>query len=153
MLIDYGHTAPEIYSPRHQRGTLMAYHQHRASEDYLKRVGFQDLTAHVNFSSVLGAASDAGLISGGPVSQGRFLLALGALDWLKKPGDRFDWEDFRERKAIQDLFVPGGMGESHKVLVLATPSLEMDLTGLKPPERWTPPAPDNAESSGLSRGE
>jgi SAM-dependent MidA family methyltransferase len=153
LLLDYGHTVPELYSPRHQRGTLMAYHQHRANEDYLKRVGFQDLTAHVNFSSIAAAAREAGLTSGGPVGQARFLLALGALDFLGKPGDRFDLEEFLDRKAIQDLFAPRGLGGSHQVLVLGTSGMEMDLTGLRTPERWTPPAPVDSEADGPRRGE
>jgi SAM-dependent MidA family methyltransferase len=153
LLLDYGHTAPAIHSGRHQRGTLLAYHRHRTSEEYLERVGHQDLTAHVNFTSVLDAARASGLQAVGPVSQGRFLLALGALDCLGRPGDGFDWREFNERKALQDLFVPHGMGESHQVLVLATPGMDMDLTGLKPPERWTVPATGEPAEAGPHQGE
>ena len=148
ILADYGYPAPELYSPRHHRGTLLAYHRHGTSEKYLERVGSQDLTAHVNFTSVLDAARESGLVARGPVSQGRFLLALGALELLGKPGDRFNLDEYRDRKALQDLFLPGGLGESHRVLVLGTPDVEMDLAGLRPPELWTAPAPEDSEETG-----
>jgi len=149
ILADYGYPAPELYSPRHHRGTLLAYHRHGTSEEYLERVGFQDLTAHVNFTSVLDAARESGLAALGPVSQGRFLLALGVLECLGKPGDCFNLDEYRDRKALQDLFLPGGLGESHQILVLGTPDVEMDLVGLRPPELWTVPAPEDSEETGL----
>jgi SAM-dependent MidA family methyltransferase len=151
ILADYGYPAPELFSPRHHRGTLLAYHRHGTSEEYLERVGFQDLTAHVNFTSVLDAARDSGLVARGPVSQGRFLLALGVLDCIWKPGSVFSLDEYRDRKALQDLFLPGGLGESHQVLILGTPELEMSLVGLRPPELWTAPAPEDPEEAGPLR--
>ena len=68
--------------------------------------------------------------------------SLGALEVLPRLGDRFDWRIYRERKALQDLFVPSGMGESHQVLVLGTRGMESDLTGLRAPERWNAPPGD-----------
>ena len=143
ILADYGYPAEEIRSRRHHRGTLLAYHRHGTSEKYLEKAGYQDLTAHVNFTSALDAARDSGLEARGPVSQSRFLLALGILDFLAEPRDSFNLDDYRDRKAIQDLFLPGGLGESHRILVLGTPGLEMGLAGLRPPELWAPPAPED----------
>ncbi len=139
LLLDYGHLAPEMHSRRHRRGTLMAYHHHRASEDYLALVGRQDLTAHVNFSSLLQAATRCGLSARGPIPQGRFLMALGAMEFLSGGESWNGLEEFRSRKTLQELLLPGGMGESHQVLVLATPGCEMDLQGLRPPGRWPLP--------------
>ena len=139
LLLDYGHLAPEIHSPRHQCGTVMAYHRHGASEDYLARVGRQDLTAHVNFSSVLEAAARCGLSARGPIPQGRFLMALGAMEFLSGGQSWNGLEEFRSRKTLQELILPGGMGESHQALVLATPGCDLDLQGLHPPGRWPPP--------------
>jgi len=139
IFLDYGYLAPEMYSLRHHRGTLLAYHRHTASEAYLRRVGRQDLTAHVNFSSLLEIASACGLQARGPVSQGHFLLALGALDWFADSGEDVPLAARRGRKALQTLFLPGGMGESHQVIVLGTAGLDMDLTGLRPQGRWPIP--------------
>ena len=139
ILLDYGYLASEIESPRHHRGTLLAYYRHAASERYLDRIGRQDLTAHVNFSSILEVAGRCGLKARGPLAQGRFLLALGALDWLIGSAEDASFATQLKRKAIQDLFLPSGMGESHQAVVLATGGLEMDLKGLEPAERWESP--------------
>ena len=52
LTIDYGHEARELYDERHMRGTLLAYGRHRASEDFYRAPGEQDLTAHVNFTAL-----------------------------------------------------------------------------------------------------
>jgi SAM-dependent MidA family methyltransferase len=140
ILTDYGYLASEIYSPRHHRGTLLAYYRHAAGERYLDRIGRQDLTAHVNFSSILDVAGRCGLRARGPVAQGRFLLALGALDWIAESEEDQSFTAQQNRKAVQDLFLPSGMGESHQALVLATSGCELDLQGLDPAERWELPS-------------
>lgn len=152
LVFDYGHLAAEMYAPRHQRGTLLAYHRHRTNEDYLERVGMQDLTAHVNFSSLIEAAREAGWVCCGLVPQGRFLLALGILDRLRPASKDFRLEEYRERKAIEDLFQPAGMGESHQVLILSTPGLQRNLACLRPPEQWETPREEGHEAIGSARG-
>ena len=39
LTIDYGHEAQELYDDRHMRGTLLAYENHRASENFLRAPG------------------------------------------------------------------------------------------------------------------
>jgi SAM-dependent MidA family methyltransferase len=139
LLLDYGFLSAAAFFALHPTGTLLAYHAHATSEAFLDRVGNQDLTAHVNFTSILEVARQCGLAARGPVSQARLLLALGALDRIQGPEDS-SFEGYRERRAILDLFRPGGMGETHQALVLATPGCDLDLQGLRPVERWEPPA-------------
>ncbi len=52
LTIDYGHKAAELFDERHMRGTLLAYRNHRANEDFYASPGEQDLTAHVNFTAM-----------------------------------------------------------------------------------------------------
>ena len=52
LTVDYGREAAELYDERHMCGTLMAYSEHRATEDFLRAPGEQDLTAHVNFTAL-----------------------------------------------------------------------------------------------------
>jgi SAM-dependent MidA family methyltransferase len=144
LLLDYGFLSAPAYFALHPRGTLLAYHSHATSESYLDRVGNQDLTAHVNFTSILDAARECGLQARGPVSQARLLLALGALDQLQGSEEDPTFEAYRERRTILDLFRPGGMGETHQALVLATPGCELDLRGLRPLERWESPGIDQS---------
>src|SRR5262249_18582795 len=136
LLLDYGYLSSPAFRALHPRGTLLAYHHHSTNEAFFERVGRQDLTAHVNFSSVLEIARERGLCARGPVPQGRVLLALGALDWLGDSEEDSGFAALRERRAIRDLIQPGGLGETHQVVVLATPGCGLDLKGLLPVERW-----------------
>jgi SAM-dependent MidA family methyltransferase len=81
LLIDYGYPATELYAP--SRGsTLRAYQRHRVHADPLVAIGRQDLTAHVDLTGVVRAATAAGLDPIGSTTQGQFLADLGAGDLL-----------------------------------------------------------------------
>jgi SAM-dependent MidA family methyltransferase len=49
LTIDYGDIAKRLYTSDRSRGTLMAYREHTAGEDFYSSPGETDLTAHVNF--------------------------------------------------------------------------------------------------------
>jgi SAM-dependent MidA family methyltransferase len=125
VVVDYGYEAADLFHPARRRGTLMAYHGHRAGEAFLDRPGEQDLTAHVDFTAVARAGAEAGLVVAGMTSQARFLLALGALD-------QYEASDLREREAIKDLVLPDRMGGVFRVMVLASPGLPAGIRGLGP---------------------
>jgi SAM-dependent MidA family methyltransferase len=116
VIVDYGHPAPDLYHPARRRGTLLAYHRHRAGEEFLARPGEQDLTAHVDFSAISGAG------------QAEFLLALGALDF-------FEGSDLQEREGLKDLILPDRMGGVFRVLVFARGAMSDNLRGLSAPWR------------------
>ena len=52
LTIDYGYSSEDYYSEDRDRGTLLCYHEHQVTEDPYQNIGEQDITAHVNFSSV-----------------------------------------------------------------------------------------------------
>ena len=127
LLIDYGHAARELYAGHHARGTLTTFQRHLvdaagADSDqpdgpaWLADPGDRDITSHVDFTSVEGAARDEGLEVLGLTDQTRFLLGLGALDPPPSPASA--GEALRHRLALKTLLVPGGMGSTHQVLVL-----------------------------------
>jgi SAM-dependent MidA family methyltransferase len=125
VVVDYGYEAADLFHPARRRGTLMAYHRHRAGEAFLERPGEQDLTAHVDFTAVARAAAAGGLAVAGLTSQARFLLALGALD-------QYETSDLREREAIKDLVLPDRLGGVFRVMILASRGLPTGLRGLGP---------------------
>jgi SAM-dependent MidA family methyltransferase len=86
LLIDYGHPASVLYGPRRMAGTLVAYRDHRASDDPFAAVGRQDLTAHVDLTAVSEAARMAGLSDLGQTSLAEFLVSLGLGDLLGRMG-------------------------------------------------------------------
>jgi SAM-dependent MidA family methyltransferase len=137
LTIDYGHEAAEVYSERHRRGTVLAYENHRASEDLYAAPGEQDLTAHVNFSALQSLPTQRRrrrLATSGLVSQTQFLLALGRVNEF---GDLYDpgqseAEHFQARLGLKTLIHPEGMGEMFKVLIQQKRIGAPRLTGLEP---------------------
>lgn len=114
--IDYGHPAEEYYSEDRNRGTLICYHNHEFNEYPYKNIGEQDMTSHVDFSSVRRWGEEIGLRTLGYCSQGTFLLAMGIDQEIGRLAETSDDYLF-ELGRIKKLFLPQGMGESHKVLI------------------------------------
>jgi SAM-dependent MidA family methyltransferase len=114
--IDYGHPAEEYYSEDRNRGTLLCYHNHEFNEDPYQNIGNQDMTSHVNFSSVKRWGEETGLKALGYCGQGTFLLAMGIDQEIARLAETSDDYLF-EVGRIKKLFLPQGMGESHKVLI------------------------------------
>ena len=52
LWIDYGFRASEFYHPSRHMGALMCHYRHYAHPDPFLYPGLQDITAHVDFSSV-----------------------------------------------------------------------------------------------------
>jgi SAM-dependent MidA family methyltransferase len=134
LTIDYGHEARELYDQRHMRGTLLAYEKHRASEDYFRAPGQQDLTAHVNFSAVDLWGQRAGLRRTGFSSQTNFLLALArSSNFEDLQSDHMDQnQQARARLLFKTLINPEGMGETFQVLIQHKGIDAPKLSGFEP---------------------
>jgi SAM-dependent MidA family methyltransferase len=132
MTIDYGHEAPELYNSRHVRGTLVAYRDHRVSEDFYSAPGLQDLTAHVSFTALDLWGHDGGLERTGLASQTRFLLSLGRPNEFADLYDegQTEAERLRARLLWKTLIYPEGMGETFQVFIQHIGIAAPDLTGL-----------------------
>jgi SAM-dependent MidA family methyltransferase len=132
LTVDYGHEAPSLYNAQHMRGTLLAYRQHRASEDCYDAPGLQDLTAHVSFTALDVWGRDVGLQRTGLASQTRFLLSLGRANEfadLYDPG-MSEADQLRSRLLLKTLIYPEGMGETFQVLIQHQGLSAPRLTGL-----------------------
>ncbi len=125
VTIDYGYRARELYGPAHLRGTLLAYREHRAEEDWLAAPGEQDLTAHINFTALEERGRELGLEPLGFTPQSSFLLSLARAGGLEEM-------DATTRRQLIQLTHPEGMGEAFKVLVQAKGVPGARLTGLEP---------------------
>ncbi|MBQ10416.1 MAG: SAM-dependent methyltransferase [Planctomyces sp.] len=129
LTVDYGRLAPELYSMElRPRGTLTTFYRHTQTDAPLQRIGRQDVTAQVDFTTVMEAGRRAGLVTLGFATQGRFLSNLGLphlrrrLAGLELPRR----EIAANNTGMLDLARPGGLGD-FKVLVqgknAATPAL------------------------------
>ena len=134
MTIDYGREARELYDERHMRGTLLAYEGHRASEEFFRAPGDQDLTAHVNFTALDLWGRESSLVRTGLASQSNFLLALARksnfVD-IHREGAT-EREKSRQRLLFKTLINPEGMGETFQVLIQHKGVETPVLTGLQP---------------------
>lgn len=139
LTIDYGREARELYDEQHMSGTMLAYWQHRASEEFYRAPGEQDLTAHVNFTALDLWGAKSGLRRTGLTSQTNFLLSLVRQSNfadinVDDAGEARQPEatQLRSRLQFKSLIFPEGMGETFQVMVQHKGIAQPVLTGLKP---------------------
>jgi SAM-dependent MidA family methyltransferase len=132
VTIDYGYPAQELFSPHRKDGTFMCYRGHRALSDPFSHLGLQDMTSHVDITSLILKGEEYGLELTGLVPQYRFLLALGILEEAVRVGDeKGSREAMNERLTLKNLILPGGMGEIFKVLIQHKGIERPQLDGLR----------------------
>lgn len=116
LTIDYGYSSGDYYSEDRNRGTMLCYHEHQVTEDPYQNTGEQDITAHVNFSSLKKWGDELGINTIGFCLQGTFLVSLGideVIAEIHKNSADYPFEVAR----IKKLILPGTMGETHKVMI------------------------------------
>ena len=131
LTIDYGHAAHDLYGPERKNGTFLCYARHSTNEAPFMHIGAQDMTAHVDFSSLAAVGKEQGLHVTGFTNQLSFLMGLGVetmVAELEPDGPEF-------RAAIH-LLKPNGMGGTFKVLVQHKGIERSELDGLKYKPFW-----------------
>jgi SAM-dependent MidA family methyltransferase len=100
IILDYGYTAEALFA--RQQGTLLTYWRHTLGSDPLVRLGEQDISTHVDFSTLAMAARDAGFEVVGVTSQRALLRTLGI--------EQLELRSPAERRAVMQLTDPNGLG-------------------------------------------
>lgn len=109
VLFDYGHRAATLYHAfARPSGSLAVHEGGRRGGDPLERPGERDLTAHVDWDELVAVGESEGLVTVGPVRQGRYLTEAGIFDFVD--GEAEKWRVYR-------LVDPAGMGDAISVLV------------------------------------
>lgn len=134
LWIDYGFPAREYYHPQRTAGTLMCHYRQYAHGEPLVLAGLQDITAHVDFSAIMRAATEAGLDLAGYAPQATFLINCGIGDLLMDAGEPGTADFVRESSAVQRLLSPAEMGELFKVIAF-TRGVEAPLCGFAQGDR------------------
>jgi NADH dehydrogenase [ubiquinone] 1 alpha subcomplex assembly factor 7 len=117
LFVDYG------YFPSRPGPTLAALRRHQAAA-VLDDPGSADLSAHVDFAVFAAAARAAGAVVYGPVTQGRFLAALGAEARLGAlAAGAMPAQRALLGSGLKRLLDPAQMGNLFKVLALTSPGL------------------------------
>jgi len=129
LTIDYGLPARELYSVTNGP-TLHCHWRHTLNNDPYAHIGSQDITSHVDFTSLAASGSRAGLEVTGFTTQKNFLLGLGILDELQTPDDLnlANIDKINANRLIKDLIMPQSMGDTFKALIqhkgIAKPALK-----------------------------
>ncbi len=133
LTIDYGCQAAELYAPWRRDGTLRCFFRHGLKDSPYENLGKQDITAHVNFTSLIRKGEEVGLHLAGLVPQNRFLLALGLLEAAAAATkDLSAVAGLQLRLSLKHLLDPErGMGEIFKVLIQQKGIEKPQLRGLR----------------------
>lgn len=134
LLFDYGYGRAEYYHPERNRGTLMCYYQHHRHDDPFKLIGLQDITTHVDFTTVAENACDSGCTLAGYSIQAAFLLNCGLLELAQEKINMTSVEKINQTQAIKKLTLPSEMGELIKVMALSK-NYAKSLRGFSLPDR------------------
>jgi SAM-dependent MidA family methyltransferase len=133
LLLDYGFDAQQFYAPERVSGTLMCHYRHHAHTNALWHVGLQDITAHVDFSAIWSAATQAGLELLGYANQANFLMNC---DALVASEDDDALSRARHHQAIFKLTSESEMGELFKVIAFGTKTVaDVPALGFRRGER------------------
>jgi SAM-dependent MidA family methyltransferase len=116
LTIDYGHEQDAYYAPQRRDGTLLCHYKHTRNNEPLDRVGLQDITSHVNFTSLIKESRKHGLESSELTDQSHFLLAVGK-DEIAEIVERDAGKPSKERATIHQLIHPELMGRAFKVFI------------------------------------
>jgi SAM-dependent MidA family methyltransferase len=112
LTIDYGYTADKYYRPQRNKGTLQCYYQHRRHNNPYVNIGYQDITAHVDFTALERQGELNNLENIGFTQQGLLLMALGLGDRLNElSSGKYDLSQiFKRRNTLHQLIDPTGLG-------------------------------------------
>ena len=106
VTIDYGFERGEYFAPHHKDGHLQCYWQHTKSDNPYEHIGEQDITAHVEFTSLIEHGKELGLEPVLFTTQERYLMKIGEAEILQTP----------DRDATHQL-LHSTMGRAFKVLI------------------------------------
>ena len=112
LTIDYGYPEEVLYGADRSAGTLKTYYHHSEGGSPYVRIGRQDMTAHVDFSSVISEGEALGLRPLTLMSQSSFLKALGFQTMLGrlKTSRHSRLELSANTMAMLELVKPEGLG-------------------------------------------
>lgn len=115
LWLDYGFERDDYYHESRSTGTLRTFSRHRAAEDPLESPGEIDITAHVDFTALADALTQAGGAVLRFEPQGRFLTEV-ARPWLLELEGRTDETTRKDLRAFQTLTHPGHLGAKFHVI-------------------------------------
>ncbi|MBA3882157.1 MAG: SAM-dependent methyltransferase [Chthoniobacterales bacterium] len=129
IAVDYGFVRDEFHEASRRTGTLQCRARHQLIDSPLTHIGEADITAHVEWTSIVERAESAGLDLTGFTDQHHFITGLLAGAAATELSESTDSKTARQ---LQTLLHPGFLGMKFQFLVLGKnvePSAQ--LSGLR----------------------
>jgi SAM-dependent MidA family methyltransferase len=115
LTFDYGYEAASLYAPWRRDGTLLCFSKQSASSDPYQRVGKQDMTSSVDFTTLQRVGEEAGLQTLAMTNQSAFLVRMGIGEGVAEAQNEME-EYFARRKVVMDLTDPARLGRVKALL-------------------------------------
>jgi SAM-dependent MidA family methyltransferase len=115
LTIDYGHPRDEFFAPHRSAGTLQVRAQHRLLQSPFDEIGHADITAHVEWTSIVERAEACGFEVKGFTDQHHFITGI-----ISELGHDIaqDDADAKANRALQTLLHPEMLGRNFQILAL-----------------------------------
>ena len=126
LMIDYGYSRSDYYSPLRTEGTLVLYRNQQRQGNTFEAIGETDITAHVDFTAVAEAGLEAGCQLIGFTDQHHFMVGAGEsrMRSFESSGGGQDRDQFL--RAYKTLMHPEMMGLAFKYLLMGKGVLTME---------------------------
>ncbi|WP_277656707.1 class I SAM-dependent methyltransferase [Seleniivibrio woodruffii] len=112
VTIDYGFEAPMLYQSYRRDGTVTCYYRHTQNNDFFERIGYQDITAFVDFTSLSLYGSQKGLAPLAFMPQWLYLVQSGILEEISA------CKTDLQKQSVKALIMPeGGFGTNFQVFI------------------------------------
>ncbi|PZR73501.1 MAG: hypothetical protein DLM73_10590 [Chthoniobacterales bacterium] len=128
LAVDYGYARDKFYAPARTSGTLQCRAEHRTVASPLDRIGQVDISAHVEWTSLVERAAAGGLTLAGFADQHHFMT--GVISELL-PNEFSGEAEARTRRALQTLLHPEFLGTAFQFLAMARNVADPTLSGFK----------------------
>ena len=115
LAVDYGYSRDDFYAPERRSGTLQCYAHHRVVHSPFTDIGDVDITAHVDWTSVVERGGCCGLSLNGFTDQHHFVTGL--ISSLLQ-GEFGGGTGPSARRSLQTLLHPEFLGTTFQFLAL-----------------------------------
>ena len=119
LMIDYGYSRNDYYSPLRTEGTLTSYRNQLRQKSIFAGIGETDITAHVDFTAIAEAGQEAGCQLLGFTDQHHFMVGAG--ESRMRSFENSDGRKDRDRflRAYKTLMHPEMMGLAFKYVLMS----------------------------------
>jgi SAM-dependent MidA family methyltransferase len=118
LMIDYGYSRSDYYSPLRTQGTLALYRTQQRQKNIFEEIGQTDITTHVDFTAIAEAGLEAGCQLTGFTDQHHFMVGAGESRMRSFESSEGGKDRDRFLRAYKTLMHPEMMGLAFKYLLM-----------------------------------